>query len=66
MDFKEFKDKINALLSSKGLNIEAKFHNDTEKGQFVAVCDGVKIIGRPSGNRLTVKWGSGHTAMATI
>lgn len=66
MSYEAFKAMVNALISRKKLSIEAKFSHDTDKGLFCADCNGVKIIGNPTSKKVTVKWGDGHTAMATI
>ena len=66
MSYEAFKAMVNALISRKGLNINPRFYYDTDKGKYYANCEGIKIIGTPVGKRITVKWGSGHTAMAAI
>ena len=47
-------------------SMKPRFYHDTDKGKYYAHCDGVKIIGTPSSKQVTVKWGSGHTALAVI
>lgn len=47
-------------------SMKPRFYHDTDKGKYYAHCDGVKIIGTPTSKKVTVKWGSGHTAMAAI
>ena len=66
MGYEAFKAMVNALIKRKGLNIKPRFYNDTDEGKYYAQCDDVKIIGTPMSKKVTIKWGSGHTAMATI
>lgn len=66
MSYEAFVAMVNALITRKKLNIKPRFYNDTEKGKYYAHCAGVKIIGTPTGRKITVKWGSGHTAMAAV
>lgn len=67
MSYDVFKRKVNALIRNAKLNTKVRFHNDTDKGKYIAYCgDDVQIIGTPCGLKVTVKWGSGHTAMASI
>lgn len=66
MSYEAFKAMVNALIIRKKLNIKARFYNDTEKGMYYAHCNGVKIIGTPTSKKITVKWGSGHTAMVAV
>lgn len=47
-------------------SMKPRFYHDTDKGMYYAHCEGVKIIGTPTSKKVTVKWGSGHTAMAAI
>lgn len=66
MSYEAFVAMVNALITRKKLNIKPRFYNDTEKGKYYANCGDIKIIGIPSSMKVTVKWGSGHTAMAAI
>lgn len=67
MSYESFKAKVQALLGRVGQGSSVQFSNDEEKGKFSAKCsDGVTIIGCSTSLKITVKWGSGHTAMATI
>lgn len=66
MSYEAFMVMVNALISRKRLNIKPRFYHDTDKGMYYAHCEGVKIIGTPTSKKVTVKWGSGHTAMAAI
>ncbi len=67
MSFDSFKQKVTALIVRAGGDIGVRFSNDTEKGRFSANCsDGTTIIGSPSSLKVTVRFGSGHQAMATI
>lgn len=66
MSYEAFVAMVNALITRKKLNIKPRFYNDTEKGKYYANCVDVKIIGNSLSKKVTVKWGSGHTAMASI
>lgn len=64
MDFKLFSEKIVALANKAGLSVRV-FKRDDGKHQAV-FSDGTVIIGNSVSKKLCVKWGSGHTAMATV
>lgn len=67
MSYDVFRRKVNALISRAGGGISVRFHNDAEKGKFFANCsDGTTIIGNSSSLKVTVRYGSGHQAMASI
>lgn len=67
MTYESFKAKVNALIKHTGQRISVRFSTDTEKGKHYANCsDGTTIIGCSAHLKVTVKWGSGHTAMATL
>lgn len=67
MSYESFKAKVNALIRRSGSGVKVRFSTDEEKGKHFANCsDGTTIIGSPACLKVTVKWGSGHTSMATI
>jgi len=67
MSYDVFQRKVNALIVKAGGKITVKFSHDADKGKFVANCsDGTTIIGNQSGLKVTVRFGSGHQAMASI
>ena len=67
MSYEVFERKVNALIKKAGGKITVLFHNDTDKGKFFAIfSDGTTIIGNPKSLKVTVRFGSGHQAMATI
>lgn len=67
MSYEVFKRRVNALINRAGGGINVRFSNDTDEGRFFANCsDGTTIIGCSSGLKVTVRYGSGHQAMATI
>ena len=67
MSFTVFQSKVNALIRRAGGGIKVRFEHDTDKGRFCANCsDGTMIIGNPTSLRVTVNFGSGHTAMVTL
>lgn len=65
MSYEEFKRKVNALIERSG-GISARFSYDEDKGFYAHCSDGTTIIGRPSCLKVTVRFGSGHQAMAVI
>ena len=67
MSYEVFQRKVNALIARVGGGVKVRFNNDTDKGKHYANCsDGTTIIGNESCLKVTVRWGSGHQAMATI
>lgn len=64
MTFEVFKKRVSAVVSKAGVNV--RFRRD-DKGRHFAHCsDGVTIIGNQSNPSVCIKWGSGHTAFASI
>lgn len=67
MSYEVFQRRVNALINRAGGGIKVRFNNDIDKGKFFANCsDGTTIIGCPSSIKVTVRYGSGHQAMAAI
>lgn len=67
MSFEVFKNKIISLIDRAGGGILVDFSTDQENGRHIACCsDGTKIVGNSVCARLSVQWGSGHRAFATI
>lgn len=67
MGYEVFRRRVNALIERAGGGIDVDFYEDTDKGRFLANCsDGTTIVGIPSSLKVTVKFGSGHQAMAAI
>lgn len=65
MSLENFVSAVTALAKKNGLSVD--FSTDEDTGKHIAKCsDGTTIIGNPTSMKVTVKWGSGHTAMATI
>ena len=66
MSYEAFKQRVNALIARvEGVGVE--FDNDQDAGKYLAFCsDGTTIIGCKSMLKVTVLFGSGHQAMATI
>lgn len=63
MSYDVFKERVRGLVNRSGSKVS--FHH--EDGKHIACCsDGVTIIGNVLCPRVLVKWGSGHTAYATI
>lgn len=67
MDWEVFCQKVRARVDMSGTGMNVRFYNDLERGRFLARCqDGTTIIGNPSSLKVTVRFGSGHQAMAEI
>lgn len=67
MSYEVFKRKVNALIARAGGRITVRFSTDAEAGKHYADCsDGTTIAGNLSCLKVTVRYGSGHQAMAAI
>lgn len=67
MNFETFISKVNTVITASKENVKVKFAHDNDSGKHYAVCNnGVTFIGNNDSLSITVKWGSGHTAKATI
>ena len=67
MSYEAFQQKVNALIRRSGAGVNVRFHHDSEKGKHYANCsDGTTIVGNAINLKVTVKWGSGHKAIASI
>ncbi len=67
MNFKDFQEGINKVINKSGENVKVTFYNDTDNGKYIAKCNnGVTFTGNATTLQVTVKWGSGHTATASI
>ena len=65
MNYEAFKNRVNALIDKAGGNLAVKF--STEDGRHKAsFSDGTIITGNASSLSLSVRWGSGHQAMARV
>lgn len=65
MSFEVFQKSINDIIHKAGGGISADFR--TEDGKHTArLSDGTTITGNLSSLKVSVKWGSGHQAMATL
>lgn len=65
MSFDAFKTRVNALIARAGGGLAASF--STDEGKHVAkISDGTTIIGNSKCLKVSVRWGSGHTAIAAI
>lgn len=65
MSFEAFKARVKRILSK--VNMSAIFTQDEYNGKYIAICnDGTQIIGNSVSMKVTVKFGSGHQAMAAI
>ena len=67
MSYEMFQTKVWRLVFKAGGGFTVRFINDTDAGRFIArFSDGTIIVAVPSSTKVTVRYGAGHTAMATI
>ncbi len=74
MSFEVFKQKVEALIARADNTIKVRFSTDSDEGKHIARClsgdnenDVVAtIVGNSASLSITVRWGSGHQAMAKI
>lgn len=67
MPYENFMARVIDTVVKAGGNLSVRFKNDTEHGRFFAnISDGTTIIGRPDCLKVTVRFGSGHQAMAEL
>ena len=64
MAYETFKQKVSRIASKAGASV--RFHHEDDGRHFAYCSDGVTIIGNMSGHSVCVKWGSGHSAYASI
>lgn len=65
MSYEVFKRKVNAIIEKAGGNMNVSF--STNDGTHIArFSDGTTIKANVSCLRMSVRWGSGHTAIATV
>lgn len=63
MSYQAFIERVSGFVKASGS--KARFSH--EDGKHIARCaDGVIIVGNTIADRVLVRWGSGHTAYATI
>lgn len=63
MSYEVFCEKIGALAKRTGTEVEFSHEDGKHIARF---SDGVVITGNAKALRIHVKWGSGHTALATV
>lgn len=66
MSFESFKQRVTALAKKSGISEPVRFFRNTDKGQYIAKCCDVTIIGNSSSFRVKICWGSGHAAAVSI
>lgn len=54
MTYEKFIEVVKNYVKKSGIDKEAKFENDTEKGLYIARVCGVRITGNGISNRVTV------------
>lgn len=65
MKYKDFVAGVRSLMSKSGESGLVRFSHDKDAGLFTAkTSEGTRITMAANGTSVTVRWGSGHTAMA--
>lgn len=63
MPFIDFRNRVGAIAHKAGVSV-VFFHED---GKHIARCsDGVTITGNTLSRNVSIRWGSGHSAMTEI
>lgn len=63
MSRKRFFNNVITYVRRSGKHINPRIICDDENGRYVAYCGECVIIGRPSSDMLTIRFGSGHQVM---
>ena len=67
MSYEAFVKHVNRIIEKAGGGIKVRFSNEPEGGRYIAkFSDGTTITGYESCIKLSVRWGSGHVAMAAV
>lgn len=67
MSMKAFEGAVSDILAAAKIKGNVRFVNDTDKGLYIAYCPGnIRISANPVSTKLSVRWGSGHQAMASV
>lgn len=67
MSYDDFESRVFALIRKAGGGIAVMCYNDEDRGLYHAFSsDGTHITANSISSRVTVNFGSGHRAMATI
>lgn len=67
MSFLVFRRRVEQMVKRAGGGISVSYRADRENGRHIASCsDGTKIIGSTSSLKVSVRWGSGHAAVAEL
>lgn len=67
MKYSQFQFGVLGLMGEAGDNSRVRFDRDKDKGLFIArTGSGVTITMPENGNKITVRWGSGHTAVKPV
>lgn len=62
-----FRNWVLECIQKTGEEIATVFDFDSDTGKMIAYCsDGTTILQNVGNNAVTVKWGSGHTAMLKV
>lgn len=64
MKYEKFVESITEIAAKSGEEVQIRF--DNEDGKFTGIAsNGVRFFGNSNGFKITVRWGSGHTAQFT-
>lgn len=67
MSFLVFRHRVEEMVKKAGGGISVNYRADRENGRHFANCsDGTRIIGSTSSLKVSVRWGSGHAAVAEL
>ncbi len=67
MSYAVFCRKIGDLVKRSGFSVTVRLRKDADDGRYIArFSDGTTIIGNGISKKVTVRFGSGHQAMAEI
>lgn len=67
MSFLAFRRRVEKMVKRAGGGISVHYQADRDNGRHFANCsDGTRIIGSTSSFKVSVRWGSGHAAIAEL
>lgn len=65
MSYYDFQERVFSMLERAGIIGAVDFSQDD--GKHIAVCPGgIQVLGNSMSKQVTIKWGSGHVAVASI
>ena len=66
MSYDDFQKRVNDVVQRSKAGVEVFFSEDDEGRMFANCSDGTTIIGNKKCLKVQIRWGSGHTALASI